>query len=113
MKEALRTGQIEIDTQKMGDEQWIAATIQNLELNSDGSVASEKMRDGKVYRKVSDVALEMITVTDPVTQQQLTMSVAGMGTAIKTLMIKWILEDNANTTYDANLGMVIKNDPSS
>lgn len=108
MKQALRTGLIEIDTQKMNDAQWIVATIQNLELDDKDNVVSEKFRDGKVFRKVMDVALETVTFTDPVTQQQITMSVAGMGTAVKLMMIKWILEDNKGSTYDEKLGMVIK-----
>jgi len=107
MLEALRTGVIEIDTAKINDAQWIVATIQKLNIDSSGTIVSEKIRDGKVFRKASDVALEVITFTDPVTKQEITMSVAGMATGIKALMVKWILEDNPTATYDKNLGMVI------
>jgi len=110
IKDGLRTGKIEIDTQKIDDVQWIVATIQNVKIeSSDGSLVSEHFRDGKIFRKVADVALETVTITDPVTGVTMTLSVAGMGTAIKAMMIKWILEDNPNSSYDNKLGMVVKN----
>lgn len=108
MKKALRTGKIEIDTQKINEAQWIVATIQSLDLDNDNKILSEDFRDGKIFKKVTDVALETVTITDPVTQQEITLSVAGLGTAIKAILIKWILEENPNSTYDAEIGMVIK-----
>lgn len=106
MKEAIRVGRIEIDTVDIGGPQWITANIQRLELDAANNITSTRTRDKKLYRKVTDVAMETVTINDPVTGQPVTISVAGIGTAIKTAMITWMMEDNPST-YDPDADLVI------
>jgi hypothetical protein len=111
MKTAIRTSKIEIDTAVLHGPQWINATLQTLELDADNNVTSTRVRDRKLYRKVDLVATETVTITDPVTQQQVTISVAGIGVAIKAKMIGWMMEDNAST-YNEDADLVVLNGPS-
>jgi len=92
MKTAIRTGHIEIDTVKLHGPKWISASLQTLEIDPDGNVLSERMRDKKLYRKVTDVAMQTVTTTDPVTGQAVTVSVAGLGALVKAAMISWMLD---------------------
>lgn len=112
MKEAIRVGRIEIDTVKIHGPKWIAAVIQTLELNDDNEVLAERVRDKRLYRRADHVAMETVSVKDPVTQQTLTASVAGMAALIKTVMVKWMVEDNA-AYYDPATDLVVLDDTSS
>ena len=109
MKKAIRTGRIEIDTIKLHGPKWIVATISTLELDDQNQVVSERIRDLKLYRKVSNVATETVTITDPVTGQPITVSVAGIGGLIKAIMIQWMQEDFP-ATYDPEIDLVVIND---
>lgn len=112
MKEAIRTSKIEIDTAVRDGPQWISATIQTLELDASNNVTSTRLRDRRLYRKTDQVAAELVTFIDPVTGQQITMSVAGIAAAIKAKMVNWMETDN-NAAYDPSTDLVILNGPSS
>lgn len=107
MPKAIRTGRIEIDLLKQNDTQWISADIQHLEIDDEGTILVVKMRDGKLYRRVDQVALQTINIKDPVTQQDINMSVAGIGVAIKRLMVNWMIEDNPSAIYDPAKDLVV------
>ena len=107
MTQAIRTGRIEIDLLKAGDVQWISADIQHLEIDADGNIQSIRMRDGKLYRRVDKVAKQSVNITDPVTGQTFDISVAGVGMAIKSLMVGWMIEDNVGAVYDTGKGFVV------
>jgi len=110
MRNAIRTGRIEIDVLKRNGPTWISSNIQTLEIDDAGNILSERMRDRKLYRKVDDVALEMATATDPVTGKTVTVSIAGVGALVKAAMIQWMLEDNA-AHYDSSIDLVVLNGP--
>lgn len=44
-------------------------------------------------RRISEVLTEMATITDPVTQQEVTVSIAGMHAIIEEFFMKWFQED--------------------
>jgi len=44
-------------------------------------------------RRVTDVVAETVTVTDPVTQQEITVSIAGMDAIIEEFFLRWFQED--------------------
>ena len=46
-----------------------------------------------VNRAFADVQTETISITDPVTSQPVTISVAGLAVAIAERFVKWFLED--------------------
>ena len=106
MKQAIRAGRIEIDTVKIHGPKWIVATLSRLEIDDNGNVISERIRDEKIYRKAENVATELVTVVDPVTQQQVTVSVAGLAGLIKATMINWMQEDFPSI-YDPELDLVV------
>ena len=108
-QKAIRTSSINIETQVIHGPKWISANLQQLEIDDVGNVVSTSVRERKLYRRVGDVATETVTVTDPVTQQQVTVSVAGIGGLVKAAMIKWMIEDN-NATYDPTIDLVVLND---
>ena len=112
MKLAIRASKIEIDTLQASGTKWVSAILQTLELDENNVVSSVRARDKKLYRKVSDVALETVTFVDPVTGVETTISVAGIGEAIKAIMVKWMMEDH-NATYDPTIDLVVLNDTSS
>lgn len=107
MRSAIRTEVIEIDLIEPDGIQWVTASIQKVQLDADDKVTSIVSKDGKMYRRVDKVIFEQIKFTDPVTQQEITMSVAGLGVAIKSAMVAWMLEDNPNAHYEAETDLVI------
>lgn len=106
MTQAIRTGRIEIDLLKAGDVQWISADIQHLDLDAQGNIQAIRMRDGKLYRRVDQVATEVVNMTDPVTGETFNISVAGIGMAIKMNFIKWMIQDNPGAAYNKTAGFV-------
>lgn len=107
MKTAIRTDKIAIDLVVPDGIQWITSTMQKVKLNGDNTINAIAPREDMMHRKVQDVAFEMIEFTDPITGMTGHMSVAGIGTAIKSIFIKWMLEDNEGSYFDPESGMVI------
>jgi hypothetical protein len=106
MKKAVRTGSIEIDLIAPGGTQWVVASIQALELNDLDEVTAILGKSSKIYRRVDKAALDMVEFTDPVTGVTTEISLVGIGTAIKAMMIKWMLEDMPNSSFDTDADRV-------
>lgn len=104
---AIRTEIIEIDLIDPDGYQWVTASIQKLTLDDDKNVISIGSKDDKLYRRIDKVATEMIVFNDPVTGKEITMSVAGLGIAIRNIMVDWMIEDNPNASLDKNTGLVL------
>ena len=107
MRQALRTGRLEIDLVKPGGVQWVAASLQRLELSASGDIVALYDRDAKLHRRIDRVALEQVSFTDPLTGLSGLVSVAGVGELIKALMVKWMIEDNPSAFYDGLADLVI------
>lgn len=110
MKKVIRTGIIEIDTLKRASHKWVSAKVQHLEVADDGTILSESPRMSRMVRRVDEVALETVEISDPVTGQTYNISVAGLGIAIEKVMANWLLEDH-QAHYDATLDSVVLDDP--
>lgn len=107
MINAIRTSTINIDTIVPDSWQWVNASIQRLEVTEDGKISSVSPREQQLHRRIDKVASEVVTFKDPVTQKGVVLSIAGIGVAITTIMVKWMLEDNPGSRYDPVSGRVI------
>ena len=65
---AIRTTKIEIDTAKANQDNWIRASVQEVEVDPQAlKIHSESVTVHTVFRPVSKVALEQIQFVSPVT----------------------------------------------
>lgn len=110
MRNAIRTSNINIDSVVPDGTRWVNAEIQRLEIDDNDNVISISPKNLQLHRKIDKVATETVVCHDPVLGENITISVAGLGTAITSLMVKWMLEDNSNAIYDKSSGRVIIND---
>lgn len=107
MPNAIRSSQIVIDTPKKDGHQWVSSILQGLEIDTDGNILSVNFSERKMHRRIDQVATQIYTTTDPVTQAQVTASVAGIGKLIKQAVIAWMLEDFPDATYDPVKDLVV------
>lgn len=107
MKKAIRTSTINIDTIDPDGLQWVNALVQSVELDANGNILCISPRVKQLHRRIDLVATEMVSVTDPVTKVTTTLSVAGIGTAITMIIIKWMLQDNPGSYFDPETKMVV------
>lgn len=92
--EKVRSFRTEIDTPYKG-ERYIRFHSERLVLDGpDGNQVGAKPQP-TVSRPFSAVAVEMITIADPVLGKSVTISLAGLATAITERYVKWYGEDKA------------------
>ena len=109
MARVVRTGIIEIDTRKkkLSPHQWVTGKVQTLEVDDEtGEIVSESAREGRITRRLDQVAMTMAHVVDPVTGLTVAISLAGVGIAIEQYIAQWLLED-FDAHYDPELGAVV------
>ncbi len=107
MKRAIRTSIIEIDSTEPDGIQWVSANIQTIEVDEDNKVTSISGKRDTLARRIDLVATEIVSVYDPVTDTTSNISVAGVGKAIELLMVKWMIEDNEQAYFDAEIDRVV------
>ena len=107
MKTAIRTSTINIDTIVPDGVQWVNATIQRVEVDDNDKIVSLSPRDKQLHRRIDEVAFETIKIYDMVLGKEIDISVAGVGTAIEALLVRWMLEDNPTATYDETTKRVV------
>jgi len=91
---AIRTTKIEIDTAKASQDNWIRASVQEVEVDSQTlEIKSESVTVHTVFRPVSNVALEHIQFVSPVTGEAYTLYIADLAEAIKVAMVGWMVND--------------------
>ena len=97
----LRTQKVEIDLPTEVSEVWVRAVLQEV-MKDPETYDSGQMVDrvGFVYRRESDFIMDFISVTDPVTQQPITASGAGIALLVKHIILKWIHEDKGGTVNE-------------
>lgn len=89
----LRTQQIIIDLPTPDSEAWIHLEIQQVDTDPEtGETVNLVDRWGRISKKISDVALEVIHYDDQVLQHEDYMSTLGLSNAITVMAIKWIVE---------------------
>ena len=98
MRKRYRAQQITIDTPRTGEEVLIRTAIQTVDCDetNNNKIMNETPTMDFIYKSASKIAFDMIEVTDPVTGKVLSMSVAGLHTAIQQLVSSWIVDK-----YDA------------
>jgi hypothetical protein len=96
--EKVRSFRTEIETPYAGD-RTISFHSERLVMDASKGEAAEAVIARKpqapVVRPFSGVMLELITFTDPVTQKSVTISVAGLATAINDRYVTWYEQDKA------------------
>jgi hypothetical protein len=91
---AVRTTKIEIDTAKANQDNWIRASVQEVEVDSQTlEIKSESVTVHTVFRPVSKVALEQIQFVSPVTGEVYALYIADLAEAIKVAMVGWMVGD--------------------
>lgn len=103
MSTAIRTAKLTIDIPVPGAEPFISGILQKVVVNEFDEVVQVIPRQDNVYRRASKIALELTTITDPVTGQEITLSGAGMSVAITAAFCRWIIEDLAEDGIAAHL----------
>lgn len=90
----IRSQQIVIDLPTESGEVWVRSTLQKC-IKDDATYQTTQVVDrvGYVHRAASNIAFQMITFTDPVTQQTVTVSGAGAATLIRDMVSTWIVQD--------------------
>lgn len=107
---ALRTTKIEIDTAKADQDNWIRASIQQVEVDPQSlKILSESVTVHAVFRQVSKVALEQLEFVSPITGEVHKLYVADIAQAIKVTMVGWMVTD-IPCTYEPSTELVVIND---
>lgn len=91
VKQKVRTNKITISNPFNGSK---SMSFRNEKITLVDNVETGRDRAPNTTRSFDDVAAEMITITDPVTSQEITISVAGVATAIEEAYVAWWYEDN-------------------
>lgn len=93
----LRVHQIIIDVPRSDSEPFVTSAVQRLvDCDPDNKLTGYSQlinREKLVYRRLSDTAAETVTLTDPITQQSVTVSGAGMAILIQLFVNNWLAED--------------------
>lgn len=107
---ALRTAKLVIDVPVPGAEPFIMGIIQGVVVDELDNVSQVIPRANEFYRKSSEILTDVVVIDDPVTQQQLNISGAGLQMAITAIVSKWLIEDCAKDgkhAYVNEFGRVI------
>lgn len=92
---ALRTAKLVIDLPVPGAEPFIMGIVQNVIVDADDNVLQIIPRQDQMHRRSSEILTDIVTLTDPVTQDELVVSGAGLQMAITAMVSKWLIEDCA------------------
>lgn len=91
--EKTRTMRIEIDLPVEGAMPWVRAVLQTVFKDEHGNTVQAVDRTGYVHRSLGEFALQMQTIIDPITQQEVTLSGAAAANMISAFVSSWILTD--------------------
>lgn len=94
-REKIRAYRIQIENPLAGEKRIEYVTEKQPFL--DGEPLGESQSAPWVSRNFSDVITETVTVVDPVTSEEITVSVAGIATLVESAFVKWYNEDVAAT----------------
>lgn len=103
----IRAQQIVLDLPYENAEVWVRAVLQTVFKDEDYQTVQTVDRMGAIHRQLSDFALQVKTITDPVTGNEITISGVGLGFAISSFVKQWILDD-VPATIENQHGDIIK-----
>jgi hypothetical protein len=89
----LRAQKITLDMPREGQPVWADIVIQVCVKDDDYETIQVIDRRYKINRTFDDFAGSLVTFTDPVTGQQITLSGAGVGQGISELVRGWMLDE--------------------
>lgn len=89
----VRVHQIIIDSPKPDREPFITLAVQRRVFDEQGSLVQTINRERLIYKRLSEVATEIIEFDDPVLQKRVNDSVAGIGAALTSVSVKWLAEE--------------------
>lgn len=92
VKQKVRTNKITISNPYQGNK---VISMRNEMITLVDDVERGRKNISNTTRNFADVQTELITITDPVTSQEITISVAAVATAIEETYVKWWNEDQA------------------
>ena len=97
----IRAQKIEIDMPKDGSEPWIRVIVQEIIDDQNDNLPAQMIdRYAQMYRRLSKVQAQMVTFVDPLTQQEHTVSIAGIAVAMTVGVQEWLVEDHDGTIVD-------------
>jgi len=96
----LRTSHLSITSPTELSEPWINGQVQRVVLDAEGEITQTLNRTEQMHRRFGLIATDMVTVSDPVTQQEVTLSGYGLQLAIQAIVAQWLVEDNPGAFID-------------
>ena len=96
----IRSPRMVIDTPSTGSSPWVSLMTQKVIENDQGEVIQVIDRTGQIYRNIPKIATQMFTAYDPVTGQELQVSMAGIGSLITSAAATFLAEDHNGTIDD-------------
>jgi hypothetical protein len=93
MRTKHRVSQLIIDTPKPDSDAMFNLSLQKLDLaDDDDTIITEYPRTEFIHKLASNVSYEGVTVYDPILRKEVTISIAGIQTAIEYFICDWIVE---------------------
>lgn len=93
----LRSKRITIELLTEDSPVWVRAELQRVVKDALYNTLQVVDGVGFVHREFSEFALQTIAITDPVTQQQVTVSGAGIALLIRDLVCQWMIADRGGS----------------
>ena len=97
----LRAQKITLDMPREGQPVWADIVIQVVVKDAEYKTTQVIDRVYKINRIFGDFAATLVTITDPITGQQPTISGAGVGQGISELVRGWMLEEIAGAMVNS------------
>lgn len=104
-KYRIRVAWIEVPTEEA--DPLVRASIERLVKNDEYETVQTFTWSEYLHRRLSEVATQMLTFTDPVSLQPITISAAGMAAGIKAFLTHWMLQNIPGTVINER-GDVVK-----
>jgi len=110
MLKKIRSQQITLDLPTEGAEVWVRAVLQTLYKDASLNTLQTVDRTDHLHRRFSEFVMQFETVQDPVTQQTVTVSGAGLALLVSAFVKTWILQDMPGTTLTPD-GDILQGSP--
>lgn len=103
MRTRYRASQIVIDSPRTGGDVLINVSVQKIDIDDDGKIIHEYPRSEYIHRLASKIALNQVDITDPVNQNDITISIAGVHLAIEQYICNWLIEEHPEFVKEGDL----------
>ena len=107
----LRVQQVIIDTPRLESVPFVAVVVQRIVFDKDGNITQTINRERMINKSFANIAMDIITYSDPVIQDTGKSSCMGIGRAIENIARSWVLEAYPESYLDKH--RVLINDDNS